>query len=199
MNKFAFAALLGIGIAAATSGNAEAAQPCNNCNSGACNNGCITNADGCYGDCGRCGGCGKLSALRSRGCNGACGGGNLCGRGGAGGLNRGCGPSGGGALGAGHPTAREIARAQALAYPWHCNYYHVEWGTPVALVVPPTAERQWELGWGVSNSRVTRIWHQFGRSYPGEAIDGSGEPFLATPVFPSDTSQFGVYYVRGPW
>ena len=86
-----------------------------------------------------------------------------------------------------------------MSYPWHCNYYHAEWGSPVALVVPPTAEKQWNMGWGVANDRLTRIYHQFGRPYPGEYVDGEGQQFLPTPRWPSDTSQFGVYYVRAPW
>jgi hypothetical protein len=99
------------------------------------------------------------------------------------------------------PALTRTARHQrrALAYPWHCNYYHAEWGSPVALVVPPTAERQYNMGWGVANSRATRIWHQFGRAYPGEFVGGDDRQFLPTPRWPSDTSQFGVYYVRGPW
>ena len=40
-------------------------------------------------------------------------------------------------------------RCQAsLAYPWNCGYYYTQWGSPVALVVPPTAERQYSMGWG---------------------------------------------------
>jgi hypothetical protein len=93
------------------------------------------------------------------------------------------------------------AAAKALCHPWHCNYYHMEYGSPVALVVPPTAERHYNLGWGVANSRLARTWHHFGRAYPGSVNGGGGygQQFLATPPWPSDTSQFGVYYVRGPW
>lgn len=86
----------------------------------------------------------------------------------------------------------------ALAYSWNCGYYYTQWGSPVALVVPPTAERQYSMGWGVGNTRLTRIYHQFGRPYPGNYF-GPGRRFLATPYWPSDTAQFGVYYVRGPW
>ncbi|MCE9547330.1 MAG: hypothetical protein K8T25_17800 [Planctomycetia bacterium] len=85
-----------------------------------------------------------------------------------------------------------------MAQPWHGDYYHTEWGTPVALVVPPTAEKSREMGWGVGNTRMRRIYNQFGRQYPGE-VDGGGAPFRPTPQWPSDTTQFGVYYVRGPW
>lgn len=81
--------------------------------------------------------------------------------------------------------------------PWHGSYYHTMWGQPVALVVPPTAEYQTNLRWGVPSSRIERIDHQFSRNYPGPYAGGYG--FLPTPVWPSDTNQFGVYYIRGPW
>ena len=86
----------------------------------------------------------------------------------------------------------------ALSYPWQCGYYYTPWGAPTTLVVPPTAERQYSMGWGVGNTRLTRIYPQFGRPYPG-AVMGPGGRFLATPYWPSDTAQFGVNYVRGPW
>jgi hypothetical protein len=89
------------------------------------------------------------------------------------------------------------ARRRAATYAWHGDYYYTQWGRPVALVVPPTAELQTNYGWGVGNTRVTRIDHQFQRPYPGYGFEGS--PFAPTPVIPSDTNQFGVYYIRGPW
>src|SRR5437868_6319816 len=48
--------------------------------------------------------------------------------------------------------------------PWHCGYYDVEWGSPVALVVPPTTSRYREMGWGVGNTRMRRIGDQFDRA-----------------------------------
>ena len=90
------------------------------------------------------------------------------------------------------------AQRQAQLTPWHGNYYSAGWGMPVALVVPPTAEYQTDWGWGVGNTRVTPIGHQFGRNYPGPGqYDRSG--FRPAPPWPSDTRQFGVYYIRGPW
>jgi hypothetical protein len=91
-------------------------------------------------------------------------------------------------------------RAQRTAdnHPWHGGYYHSAWGMPVALVVPPTAEFQTHWGWGVGNTRVTTIWPQFTRNYPGPGIYDR-RMFKPTPPWPSDTDQFGVYYVRGPW
>lgn len=88
-----------------------------------------------------------------------------------------------------------IADQRAAWYPWHGGYRHTAWGAPVALVVPPTAEFHTEYGWGVTNTRVVPIYHQFKRPYYG----GAGGPFANTPFWPSDTTQFGVYYVRGPW
>jgi hypothetical protein len=82
-------------------------------------------------------------------------------------------------------------------YNWNRNYAHTEYGQPVALVVPPTANLQTNYGWGVASSRLSRIEHQFQRNFPGYGTFGG--PFRPTPVWPSDTTQFGVYYVRGPW
>jgi hypothetical protein len=82
-------------------------------------------------------------------------------------------------------------------YNWNANYAHVSYGQPVALVVPPTANLQTNWSWGVTSSRVSRIDHQFGRNYPG--MGPFGGPFSPQPVWPNDTIQYGVYYVRGPW
>jgi hypothetical protein len=90
------------------------------------------------------------------------------------------------------------ARWRAQLRPWHGHYYHIGWGGPVALVVPPTAEMTSDYSWGVAGTRVTRIDHQFQRPYPG-GYYWTGYGFAPTPRWPSDTAQFGVYYVRGPW
>ena len=87
-------------------------------------------------------------------------------------------------------------RSQYIA--WHGDYYHTAWGSPVALVVPPTAEMTTDYHWGVSGMRITPIDHQFGRAYPGAGPFGGGA-FYPTPLWPHDTNQYGVYYVRGPW
>lgn len=86
---------------------------------------------------------------------------------------------------------------RARWYNWNRNYAYTDYGQPVALVVPPTANLQTNYGWGVASSRLSRIEHQFQRNYPGYGVFGG--PFRPTPVWPSDTTQFGVYYVRGPW
>jgi hypothetical protein len=91
---------------------------------------------------------------------------------------------------------KPIRRAQC--YNWNRNYAHTEYGLPVALVVPPTAQLQTNWGWGVASSRISRIDHQFQRNFPGGGVTFGG-PFRPTPVWPSDTTQFGVYPVRGPW
>jgi hypothetical protein len=90
------------------------------------------------------------------------------------------------------------ARWRAAYYPWHNNYYNTQTGRPVALIVPPTAELQTDYGWGVCGTRVTRIDHQYQRPYPGYGYAGS-PTLYPTPRWPSDTRQFGYYYIRGPW
>ena len=87
---------------------------------------------------------------------------------------------------------------RAHFYNWNRRYAHYQYGQPVALVVPPTANLQTNWGWGVGSSRVSRLDHQFGRNYPG--FGGPfGAPYKNTPRWPQDTNQFGVYSVRGPW
>lgn len=94
--------------------------------------------------------------------------------------------------GGNHRAARHACQG------WNGGYYHVMWGQPVALVVPPTAEYQTHWNWGVAQTAVTPIWPQFTRGYPGPSYYG-GRRLLPTPAWPSSTDQFGVYYVRGPW
>jgi hypothetical protein len=90
------------------------------------------------------------------------------------------------------------AARRAARMPWHGAYYHTQYGRPVALVVPPTAHMQTSWGWGVAQTTMTPIYHQFNRRYPVPTGMG-GNVFLPTPRWPSHTDQFGVYYVRGPW
>ena len=68
----------------------------------------------------------------------------------------------------------------AQSAPWHGDYYEAAWGTPVALVVPPTAEYQTNYRWGVGGYRVTPISPQFQRGYPGPGSP-DGVNFLPTP------------------
>jgi len=96
-----------------------------------------------------------------------------------------------------------IASQQAATRSWHAGYYHTQWGVPLALMAPPHARMQTRWGWGVSQSTMTPLYHQYKRPYPGGvATDERGTgfgPLLPTPRWPSHTDQFGVYYVRGPW
>ena len=91
-----------------------------------------------------------------------------------------------------------VAYRQSQTYPWHGGYYDVAWGVPVAVVVPPTAENQTHLGWGVGATRVNPIQHQYQRNYPGPGYYNRSW-FRPTPPWPSSTDQFGDYYIRGPW
>ena len=97
-----------------------------------------------------------------------------------------------------HPyTYTDAWAAQAAAtYPWHGAYYHQQYGTPVALVVPPTSHMRQTYSWGVSQNLMYPIHHQFERPV---SAPGYGGYFLPTPHWPSHTDQFGIYYVRGPW
>jgi hypothetical protein len=105
---------------------------------------------------------------------------------------------------AGHATAEPntymgtIAYQRSLSEPWHGGYYHTDFGMPVALVVPPTAEVQTHWGWGVGNFRISTIQHQYNRNWPGAGYYHPAQ-LRPTPYWPSHTDQFGVYYVRGPW
>jgi hypothetical protein len=86
---------------------------------------------------------------------------------------------------------------RAPQYNWHANYAHSEYGQPVALVVPPTAQMQTNWSWGAPSAHFSRIDHQFGRNYSYAGSQGAG--FQRTPQWPSDMRQFGVHHVRGPW
>ncbi|NQT40657.1 MAG: hypothetical protein HQ581_24400 [Planctomycetes bacterium] len=93
---------------------------------------------------------------------------------------------------------RGNARNQSPCYPWHGQYYNAQWGMPLALVVPPTAEKQTNWSWGVGGTRIDPIRHQFAPAYSGPGpYNPSG--FRPMPPQPSDTRQMGVYYIRGPW
>jgi len=94
-----------------------------------------------------------------------------------------------------HPYMLPLYRARC--YNWQSGYAHTSYGQPVAMVVPPTANMQTNWGWGVSSSRIERVDHQFGRNYWGPGPFGWW--VRSTPLWPSDTTQFGVYNVRGPW
>ena len=95
-------------------------------------------------------------------------------------------------------SADQWAYAHAANMPWHGSYYHTSYGTPVAMVLPPTAARSAAWGWGVTNTEVRPNYHQFGRGWPGAVTGGEGQ-FYPTPLWPSHTDQFGVYGVRAPW
>jgi hypothetical protein len=96
-----------------------------------------------------------------------------------------------------------IAANEAAMRSWHAGYYHTQWGVPLALAVPPTARMQTRMGWGVCQSTMTPLYHQFERPYPSamgmDPRTTATNPLLPTPRWPSHTDQFGVYYVRGPW
>lgn len=97
----------------------------------------------------------------------------------------------------GSPASRGNAWAQGYAAnrPWHGQYYYLPYAQPTALVVPPNVAMQQNYSWGVSQNTMTPVYHQYG--FGGQP--SSGGAFLATPRWPSNTNQFGVYPVRAPW
>lgn len=95
--------------------------------------------------------------------------------------------------------ANRVALRHARSLPWHGDYYYTPKGVPVSLIVPPTAQMQVKWGWGVAQSDMSPIYHQYYRAYPGGLEGGAGTSLQPTPQWPSHTDQFGVYYVRGPW
>ncbi len=98
---------------------------------------------------------------------------------------------GGGMQARGHSWAQSQAESQ----PWHGQHYYLQYGQPTALVVPPTGIMQQTYSWGVSQNKNYPVYHQFGES----ATPSAGGHFYATPPWPSNTRQFGVYPVRAPW
>jgi hypothetical protein len=88
---------------------------------------------------------------------------------------------------------------EALGRNWHGNYQYWRYGEPTALVVPPTASYQTSYGWGVGQTRMYPIHHQFGKAGAGIIGGGGNGMFSRTPYWPSHTDQFGIYSVRAPW
>ena len=97
-----------------------------------------------------------------------------------------------------YARADRKALRYSAARPWHGDYAHTSWGTPIALVTPPNAKMITSMGWGVTATEINPLYHQFRRDYPGQ-LDATGGRYLPTPAWPSHTDQFGVYPVRGPW
>lgn len=98
----------------------------------------------------------------------------------------------------GRSASNNAMAEHASNLPWHGGYAYQNYQSPVAMVVPPTANMQTNYSWGVPSSRMTPVYHQFGRENAG-GITGSPASLGITPYYPSDTRQFGVYNVRGPW
>ncbi len=85
-----------------------------------------------------------------------------------------------------------------LEAPWHGEYYDTAWGMPVAVLVPPRPRTQTNYGWGIGGNTVTPVQAQFQRMEPPES-EYHRNAFHSTPLWPSNTNQFGDYYIRGPW
>jgi hypothetical protein len=81
---------------------------------------------------------------------------------------------------------------------WNTNYYATSYGMPLAVVVPPNVRWQTNYAWGVGGTRLDRVGAQYQMIVPGpESVYYRGN-FYPAPPQPTDTTQFGVNYVRGP-
>ncbi len=87
---------------------------------------------------------------------------------------------------------------QAQSYPWNGDYSYWKYGTPTALVLPPTAAFMSNYQWGVGNTTSTPIHHQFQHQSHGMSGGEAGGAHW-TPYWPNHTRQFGLYGVRAPW
>ena len=99
----------------------------------------------------------------------------------------------------GHGAAEKRYFLRGRNKSWHSGWYNPDVGRPVPLVVPPTAEFVSEYSWGVPSSRVMPLYTQYRKPYLGAAYAPGSRPLMPTPQHPSDTVQFGVHAIRGPW
>jgi hypothetical protein len=103
----------------------------------------------------------------------------------------------------GGPLPSDAAAAQFGGYPytgaWHAGYQHPMYGQPLALVVPPVSHYQTIYSWGIATTQMPVIYPQYGGPGYGTPWTGANGDYLLPPYWPSDTRQFGVYYIRGPW
>ncbi len=99
----------------------------------------------------------------------------------------------------GHRAAEKRYFLRGRNKSWHSGWYNPAAGRPVPLVVPPTAEFVSEYSWGVPSSRVMPLYQQFRKPDPGAGFVPGSQPFMPTPNQPSDTVQFGIHAIRGPW
>lgn len=79
------------------------------------------------------------------------------------------------------------------------NVYAAEgYGVPVSVPMAPVVKHQYNYGWGVPSSRLTRINSTYDRMYPNNWYTQAGTPDAAGSYAPSvsvptDTTQLGFY------
>lgn len=73
---------------------------------------------------------------------------------------------------------------------------------PVAVPLAPVVKQQYNYGWGVPSSRITRVGAQYSKWHPDTLYSQTGGQLVGgqyqTIYQPTDTTQQGFYYVHVP-
>jgi len=80
-------------------------------------------------------------------------------------------------------------------------YSAVGYNVPVAVPLPPVVKYQYQYGWGLPASRLTRVTNSYQRYYPYEQFTQKGGRIPGGPPViyqPTDTTQLGFYSVHAP-
>jgi len=80
-------------------------------------------------------------------------------------------------------------------------YSAVGYNVPVAVPLPPVVKYQYQYGWGLPASRLTRVVNSYQRYYPYEQFTQKGGRIPGGPPViyqPTDTTQQGFYSVHAP-
>lgn len=80
-------------------------------------------------------------------------------------------------------------------------YSAVGYNVPVAVPLPPVVKYQYQYGWGLPASRLTRVTNTYQRYYPYEQFTQKGGRIPGGPPViyqPTDTTQQGFYSVHAP-
>lgn len=80
-------------------------------------------------------------------------------------------------------------------------YSAVGYGVPVTVPLPPAVRYQYQYGWGLPSTRLTRVGNTYTQYYPQQQFTQTGGRLPAGPPMiyhPTDTTQSGFYSVYAP-